>query len=598
MRFSFVFAFVGILGCASSRSSDKDPNDGGIIEDVELGEGGCGATCSSDLHAVVDCNGNVLVQCADDQGCTGQRCVPACDAAKTNKSTMGCDYFTFSTDMFIPGGCLAVYVANTWGSPVTIDVSRGGASLPIAPFARIPSGSGSNLSYAPLPNGQLPPGQVAILFLSGSSQGVADGVPPCPAGVTTPAAAGDFPKGTGRGQAFHISVDRPVAAYDIWPYGGGNSAISSATLLIPTSAWDTNYMAIDAYPDRDPRANLVLGPWVSVVAASDDTEVSLTPTADIKGTANVAAATQGQKQTYMLSRGEVLTFLTRNELTGTPIQSSKPIGVFGGHNCMNVPVDAEACDAAHQQIPPIKALGHEYVVARYRDRYAHPEFPPVRIVGAVDKTTLSYDPAPPPDAPLTIDRGQTAEFRASTAFVVASQDDKHPFYVASYMTGCTAAAPNGYSGAIDDCRGDPEFVNVIPPQEYLSQYTFFTDPTYPETELVIVRARSKTGFEDVNLDCLGTIDGWHVVDAAGNYQFTRVELVHGNFEKVGGCDNGVHQMQSAAPFGVTVWGWGSAASGGTFAKPSASGFYSQAVSYAYPAGASVLPITNVVIPVN
>jgi len=31
-----------------------------------------------------------------------------------------------------------------------------------------------------------------------------------------------------------------------------------------------------------------------------------------------------------------------------------------------------------------------------------------------------------------------------------------------------------------------KFVNVIPPEEFMSRYVFFTDPTYPETHLVIV----------------------------------------------------------------------------------------------------------------
>ena len=43
-------------------------------------------------------------------------------------------------------------------------------------------------------------------------------------------------------------------------------------------------------------------------------------------------------------------------------------------------------------------------------------------------------------------------------------------------------------------QGDPEFVNVIPPAEYLSSYVFFTDPTYPETDLVVVRTLGSGGF--------------------------------------------------------------------------------------------------------
>jgi hypothetical protein len=76
-----------------------------------------------------------------------------------------------------------------------------------------------------------------------------------------------------------------------------------------------------------------------------------------------------------------------------------------------------------------------------------------------------------------------------------------------------------------------------------------------------------------------------------------VDLVTGNFSPVGPCNNGRHEMTSKGPFGITVWGWGSAATAGSLdpTQPMA-GFYSQYVSYAYPAGASVQPINTVVVP--
>jgi hypothetical protein len=260
---------------------------------------------------------------------------------------------------------------------------------------------------------------------------------------------------------------------------------------------------------------------------------------------------------------------------------------------MDVPASAGACDAAHQQIPPVKALGSQYVAVKYRDRYANtPEAPPWRVVGAVDGTQLTYEPSAPPGAPTTLSAGQMVEFATGGPFVVKSQDDKHPFYMAQYMTGCTA-----YWGSnFNDCRGDPEFVNVIPPQQYLNSYVLFTDPTYSETELVVVRAKGQSAFADVNLDCAGTLTGWQPVGNSGNYEYTRADLVTGNFAKVGNCDNGRHTMSSTGLFGVTVWGWGSAATGGSYrCTGNCSGFYTQAVSYGYPAGASVQPINTVVV---
>mgnify|MGYP003787224453 CR=1 FL=1 len=80
-------------------------------------------------------------------------------------------------------------------------------------------------------------------------------------------------------------------------------------------------------------------------------------------------------------------------------------------------------------------------------------------------------------------------------------------------------------------------------------------------------------FADVTLKCLGKLTGWQPV---GDYEYTRVKLVTGNFQNVENCSNGQQEMSSTAPFGVTVWGWGSPE-----ASPSTIHSF-----YAYPAGAS------------
>jgi hypothetical protein len=248
---------------------------------------------------------------------------------------------------------------------------------------------------------------------------------------------------------------------------------------------------------------------------------------------------------------------------------------------MDIPFDKIACDAAHQQIPPIHAMGSRYAAIRYPNRFAGTtESPPWRIMGGADGTTLTYEPSQPPGAPSTLSFGQLVVFNAPGPFIVKSQDDDHPFYMSAHMTGCYAV------GNSSDCRGDPEYVNIVPPEQFLSSYTFFTDPTYPETNLVLVREKKNGVFSDVTVDCAGTVSGWMPIDAADTIEYTRLDLVTGNFQSVAGCNNGLHVATSAQPFGLVVWGWGSAATGS---------FFSQAVSYAYPAGASVKPINQVII---
>jgi hypothetical protein len=511
-------------------------------------------------------------------------------------------------------------VANTWGAPVSLEVDFGGTPLTrYADYMRVPSGNGAATTYAPLQGGNvLAPGEVAILFLSKSSgQEPIDALHPdieCPAGVTAAyTTAHASTQGSGVSTAFHIAASRPVIAYDIFPYGGGSAAVTSATLLIPTSAWGTNYIAITP-GDSLPRESI---PFVGIVAQADDTHVTVNPTATVLSTDHsvsypsgpLQGTAKGVPKTWTIQRGQVLQLeatctncgtlpnppSTQTDslgLVGSPILADKPVGVFGGANCFEVPRLSAACDSAHQQIPPISALGYEYVYARYRDRYAGvPESPPVRLVGAVDGTVLTYAPRPP-QAPTAIGAGEMIEFNARSAFSVKSQDRNHPFYMAAYMTGATLYDVTGGN----DGRGDPEFVNVVPPRQYLSDYVFFTDPTYPETELVLVRQKNPAGgFDEVTLDCLSDpVTGWQPIGSAGIYESTRVDLVTGNFMPVGGCNNGRHEMHSASPFGVTVWGWGSAATGES--SPGTTPVFSQYVSYAYPAGMGLRSINTVIVP--
>jgi hypothetical protein len=149
------------------------------------------------------------------------------------------------------------------------------------------------------------------------------------------------------------------------------------------------------------------------------------------------------------------------------------------------------------------------------------------------------------------------------------------------MSGCET-----YTTDTSDCRGDPEYVSIVPPEQYLAAYTFFTDPTYPETNLVLTREKKNGAFADVNIDCVGTVTGWTPIDPDDTIEYTRVDLVTGNFQSVGSCNNGQHVAGSTQPFGLVVGGWGSGATGL---------FQSTYVSYAYPAGQAVKPINVVII---
>ncbi|APR86991.1 hypothetical protein A7982_12340 [Minicystis rosea] len=561
----------------TSSSTTTSSGFGGTTINLDGGGGSCEPVCSNDLKSVVDCKGTVLTACTADQGCANGVCInDPCKAAEESKSSYGCDYWALKTALRpqADGACFAAFVANTWGKPIHINVEYGGLPISASTFAYIPEGQGTSITYKPYDETTgLDVGQVAVLFLSRKTAGASVVNCPMPAALNSETGVA----GTGIGKGFHITTDYPAVAYQMVPYGGGQAAVTSATLLLPTSAWDTNYIAVNAYKSAEPDGITGGNPSLNVIAQKDNTTVTLLPKVAIVAGTNVAAAPANMPATYTLNKGEFLQITQPAELTGSPIQSDQPVGVFGASTCMDVPVGTSDCDSAQQQIAPVRALGNEYVGVRYRGRMAGAEGAvPWRLVGAVDTTNLTWVPSTPPGAPKAIGLGEVVEFSAEGPFTVKSQDADHPFYLGGYMTGGQT-----YSG-----EGDPDWVNVIPPQQYLNHYVLFTDPTYPETNLVVIRTPSKVDgtFADVTLDCAGgtsaKIDGWQPI---GAYEYARVDLVTGNFTSVNGCSNGRQEIQSALPFGVTVWGWGATQQ-------------TQYVSYAYPAGAGFQPINTVVVP--
>ncbi len=557
-------------------------------------DGGAGTGCSGDLRSVIDSNGNVVTTCPPDQGCSGGTCVPACQAAGASKGSVGCDYVVSTPSFYYPDKppCFAIFVANNWPKDVLVTVTRGTSSYDVTQFGRIAQAGVATTAWANVPSTGIPPGDVAVLFMSHDPNAVNFTSIACPVapavsqadGTAVPGANNGSSSVTARGQAFHLSTNIPVTMYDILPYGGASSYLPSAELIFPTSAWGTNYLGI--VPQR---GNLGFPQWGQIVSMTDNTQVTVFPNVALPSGTNVVAAPATTATTYTLAAGEFIQWQDSNEMSGTVVQSTNPVGFVGGttYDCYSSSTSTGGgCDSAHQQIPPVSAMGNQYVIAPYTTRMSSlaDESEKYRIVGAVAGTTLTYDP-PVTGGPTSVTVGQVADFDTKGGFVVKSQDANHPFFIAQHMTGCmvTGGSRTGCSAAAitkfgSCCLGDEEYVIVVPPAQFLQKYVFFSDPTYPTTNLVVTREKTASGFQDVTLDCLGAaLTGWKAIDSADTYEFTNIDLIRAS-TKNGTCDNGPHVATSNGPFGISVWGLDSFS------------------SYGYPAGGNVAPINSVIIP--
>lgn len=560
----FGLALLVASACSSEKGGFGVDNEK-FSQDAGVDAGECQLTCSVDGQSIIrECTGEIVETCPETQACGAAKCMDPCAAAAEDKSSNGCAFY-FQKPRFtkkLPNSCYAAYLVNTSKQPVEFSLDFDGkpADVSSAVFRTEP---GSATLYQH--QGPIKPGESVVIFLSdrdpARSYTNADnlGYIRCPDGVVPTTVTDIKSDGTGTGSSFHLTTNLPVGLTSMYPFGGAKSYNPTASVVLPVTAWSKEHIIVDAWG-----LDWTGKPSTQIFAAEDETDVTIIPNRNVQGATGIPGGPAGEPVTYRLAKGGFLQLVQNEELTGSFVTSTKPVSLVGGHGCANIPTGAAACDILAQNIPGFAQWGHQYVGVAYRPRLGN-EHEPVRyrIVAAREDTKLSYDPEIPVGAPTTLAAGEMAMFTSGTgdAFVVRSQDSDHPFYLAAYMSsaGDQLATQEQYQGL-----GDPEFVNIVPAGQYLNAYTFYADPTYDETSLVIVRAKDHGTFKNVWLECAGDLTDFHPVGVGGEYEWTRVDLSRGG--KAGDqfgdstCKNGLQRMKSDGPFTATIWGWDTYAS--------------------------------------
>ena len=238
-------------------------------------------------------------------------------------------------------------------------------------------------------------------------------------------------------------------------------------------------------------------------------------------------------------------------------------------------------------LPPVRALGSEYVGVQYRPRTGEPAI--WRVVGAVDGTSLTFSPSIPAGSGTRRRRrrsnqGQMVEFATATPFVVKSQDDQHPFMLFEYMSGSRldrsmVRRASGY--------GDPDFSVQVPPQQYLVALRLHDRPDLPRDE----PRRHPAARREQQLPGRDDRLRWHVPHPpAGRRSALPVHAPRPADRRLQGrrtaARTGATSSRATRRSACAVWGWGT---------PNTSPFTAN-VSYSYPGGMNVQPINTVVIP--
>ncbi len=482
---------VGDLTCSADCSMPCQP-----------GYGVCNGSSSS--YCAWDGSGVFVEECDSLMGSTCDvntgRCVGPCSLTQLGSSYIGCDYYPTVTQNALLGqstGVLAQYavaVSNSGVANANVTVTSGTSTIATA---------------------VVPPGDISVIVLPWNSLRTA--------GTTTMLADG----------AYRLRTDQPVTVYQYNPlqyyYSGGYTYTNDAALLLPVNTWGDSYRVVSR--QQWVYSSFNYPGFYSVIAAEDNTSVTLSPSATGGSVSAGAGVASNGTGTVVLNAGDVLQVLTTSgDLTGTLVSADKAVQVIGGHQCTNVPNNVTACDHLEETIPPLSTVGFEYLVTTPWIGVNNAKARMVRVVATEPNTTITYDPAQG-GAPTTLtNAGDYFEIASTSADFMVSAN--HKILVAEYMLGQSAGGNTG----------DPAMSLAVAVQQYRLSYLFHAPTNYEANYVNITAVTGAT----VTLDG-GAVTNFTAIGATG-YSVARVQLSNGG--------NGNHTITSSNPCGITVYGYG------------------------------------------
>lgn len=522
-----------------------------------------------------DASGNVGGQteaCTGSNICDNGACVNACDSAAMNKSYTGCEYWAADLDNAVEvlgvqgsANCAAPGAKNVTMQACGNAANNGVAGLCDPPGNTCPANFTCKSMNVCILEAQKAPFAVVVsnpqsravnvtvtaatgaTFMQTIAAGQVAALMPQAAPQSIPDQSVD---GTGKeNKAYKIVSDLPIVAYQFNPLDNVNVFSNDASLLIPRTAYDSEYYVM-SWPtsDRRPNNHAYHG-YLTIVAWEDNTVIEVTPTAAVRASATQPAIAAGTPTQFTLAKHDVLTLEAAppmGDLTGTRVRSmtaSTTFGVWGGHEAMgfgemtppNQTNVLGPCCADHLEdmMFPTSTWGKEFAIVRSQSRGTN-ELDVLRIMAQKPNTTITFNPAPTGTC-AALQPGQFCQVKiAADTSVVASE----PVLIGHYLESAIWQDPF-FGGAVGS--GDPSMAIAVPTEQYRKDYT------------VLVPSQYTKSYMSISAPATGAVlvDGLPIqlTAFAGNFRGARHQVTAGQ-HKIS-CPNGC---------GVVVYGYSDAVS--------------------------------------
>lgn len=165
----------------------------------------------------------------------------------------------------------------------------------------------------------------------------------------------------------HVFADQPLVVYCVVRY----HYTSDGFLVYPLSSLGKSYITM--LPEVDPLFNgtgYKLPATVTVTAAYDNTKVNFTLGGNVS-TITTGGMLPNNSKIWTLNKGDVLSVSTEvgsGDLSGSKIESDKPVSVVSGNFCANIPAGNQWCDYTVEMEIPDFTWGKDLHVPRIPER--------------------------------------------------------------------------------------------------------------------------------------------------------------------------------------------------------------------------------------
>jgi hypothetical protein len=552
-----------------------------------------------------DANGNPGTQTQACEGatlCVDGGCVNACDNATEKKSYIGCEYWAADLDNAIEviglqGSAQCSLAGNTVNRSLSVcyNSANGGSVQGLcdpqddgmaphtcptnytcstqnvcvldaqrSPFAIVvsnPQPKSANVTVTG------PAGQTIMRTINAGQ--VTSILPQMGAAIPDQSIDGSVKAA----KAYKVTSDLPIVAYQFNPLDNANVFSNDASLLIPRTAFGSDYYVITQPTLNRRMVGFFETPthpyygYLTVVAWEDGTQITVTPTTAVQAGQTQSTIAANATTSFTLNAFEVLQLQASGsgDLSGTHIVSTnmKSFGVFGGHEAGSIshgmgpsgyPSGPCCADHLEEMLFPSTTWGRTFAIARSevrKDNVKPPDF--LRIVAQKAGTAVTFVPA------ATTVGGNCGSLGPGQYCDVTIAEDTEitatePVLIGHFLEAGTWSDGNPFVPKSVG-SGDPSMALAVPTEQFRKDYTILIPSQYAQNFLSI-SAPATGGVTVDNMPITLT-----PFTGGGTHRAARVPVTAGQ-----------HTIKCADGCGVLVYG------------------YSSAVSYMFAGGLDLTPI--------